>query len=702
MALTLVITNAGRAALVNAAHTGTGPTVISQVGVTATAVTPVATATTLPGEIKRLSAVSGDVVAADTIHLIARDETIDVYTVRSFALYLADGTLFAIYGQSSSIADKASQAVLLLALDVRLADIAASSLTFGNTNFLNPPATETVKGVAEIATQAETDGGTDDLRIVTPKKLAARLISWLASWGSDIWRASNDGSGSGLDADLLDGQQGSWYSAIAARLGYTPANKAGDTFTGQVMAPTVRLDTGAYWTISGGNMLLVADTGAYLAYLRTDKIWRAHIDGISKFEVGPLGTSIATAAYIAGNLAWHVGNDGAGSGLDADLLDGRQGAEFALLAGAAFSGAVTVNGALAVTSTSTVPAVFSGSGGPSQGIRLRNNGVGPTTFGYTYIDVMNEAGGIAGDLFMNLNIDGSSSWRLGVSPAGARASDRRIVGMLVTSSATYILGQLAWHAGNDGAGSGLDADLLDGQQGSWYADILARLGFTPVRQGGGVGQLANVIKIGWSGTRIKATVDAADQGNMVFDSHIADVWRASNDGAGSGLDADLLDGQQGSFYADVPARLGYTPLNASSYTASDVLSKLVTVDGSGSGVDADLLDGYQASDFSRPATLAVDNTATNSSVQLPTGHIMKCAVGVYDTSDSGTQTVTYATPFPNASFVPLISVQGSAVNILGDGYFRLISFDRFGCTVEHVKANSNATNDRPIVHAMGY
>lgn len=33
-----------------------------------------------------------------------------------------------------------------------------------------PDATETIKGKAEIATQAETDAGTDDARIVTPKK----------------------------------------------------------------------------------------------------------------------------------------------------------------------------------------------------------------------------------------------------------------------------------------------------------------------------------------------------------------------------------------------------------------------------------------------------------------------------------------------------------------------------------------------------
>jgi hypothetical protein len=38
-------------------------------------------------------------------------------------------------------------------------------------------------------------------------------------------------------------------------------------------------------------------------------------------------------------------------------------------------------------------------------------------------------------------------------------------------------------------------------------------------------------------------------------------------------------------------------LNAASYTASDVLTKLLTVDGTGSGLDADLLDGHEASYF---------------------------------------------------------------------------------------------------------
>jgi len=38
-------------------------------------------------------------------------------------------------------------------------------------------------------------------------------------------------------------------------------------------------------------------------------------------------------------------------------------------------------------------------------------------------------------------------------------------------------------------------------------------------------------------------------------------------------------------------------LNSSSYTASDVLNKVLSLDGSGSGLDADLLDGFHASSF---------------------------------------------------------------------------------------------------------
>ncbi len=46
------------------------------------------------------------------------------------------------------------------------------------------------------------------------------------------------------------------------------------------------------------------------------------------------------------------------------------------------------------------------------------------------------------------------------------------------------------------------------------------LGFTPPQQGTGTGQLSNTVKIGWSGTKLKATVDSDDQGAFLFEGAI--------------------------------------------------------------------------------------------------------------------------------------------------------------------------------------
>jgi hypothetical protein len=385
MSITVIVTDAGRAALVNAENTGTDPVTIAEFGVSATAVTPLPTATALTGEIKRISTLSGDVVADDTIHLIVRDQSADAFTLRSFAFYLADGTLFAIYGQAGAILEKTAQSLMLLALDVKFGDIDAALLTFGDANFLNPPATETVQGVAELATQAESDAGTDDQRIVTPKKMNTSVLAWVASWFSDVWRASNDGSGSGLDADLLDGQQGSWYSNIIARLGFTPADKAGDAFTGTISTPRVEAGDALHnISISGGNPRHQFDPGDYFAFDRISNVGQWTIAAVVQASVDSGGFLNARVGLkAAGNVAWHAGNDGSGSGLDADLLDGQQGSYY-------------------------LPAAS-----------------------YTAADVKTKL----------LTVDGS--------------------------------------------GSGLDADLLDGQDGSYYTNIPARLGYTPLNSAGG-------------------------------------------------------------------------------------------------------------------------------------------------------------------------------------------------------------------------
>ena len=94
------------------------------------------------------------------------------------------------------------------------------------------------------------------------------------------------------------------------------------------------------------------------------------------------------------------------------------------------------------------------------------------------------------------------------------------------------------------------------------------------------------------------------------------------DGVGSGLDADLLDGQSSAAFATavhthaqsditgLPAALT-AKLDASAYTAADVLTKIKTVDGAGSGLDADLLDGQSSAAFATAAHTHAQSDITN-------------------------------------------------------------------------------------------
>lgn len=67
--------------------------------------------------------------------------------------------------------------------------IDSSNVIFTSFGTAAPAASETTPGIAEIATQAETDGGTDDLRFVTPLKLANYA-------GRKLKNASSIGDGS--------------------------------------------------------------------------------------------------------------------------------------------------------------------------------------------------------------------------------------------------------------------------------------------------------------------------------------------------------------------------------------------------------------------------------------------------------------------------------------------------------------------------
>ena len=733
--IAFTVTDAGRAALVAAGTAGTLPVTISQLGISATAVTPSVSTTSLPDEIKRISGVGGEAVADYMIHLVAQDNTADTYEVRSLALYLADGTLFAIYGQPSVLMSKSSAAIFMLAADIAFVDIAAADVTFGNTDFLNPPATTSQQGVVELATTAEAQAGIDALRALTPAAAKAAILGWLlaqdgAGSGLDAdlldgqqgayylpagsYTASDikaklvtvDGSGSGVDADLLDGQDGSYYANIPARLGYNPVQQG--TGAGQLSGNVVKIG----WS-SGSRLKATVDvtdqgnlvTDPYLAAgaltvngatMRRGgyDVWGPDNDGAGSgldadlldglqssafarrdgVNLGPVNLRIDDADFIVsdgtdtpshyiwrdwdtstlflgtataqpktrydlftdqGNRYWHAGNDGSGSGLDADLLDGYQGSAFARMTQQnTFTSAQVIDVAgsqliIHYAGANAPSTIFRADGSNfyfllsdpstsasgaynslrpfnitlSTGLVTMQNGLNVNsslTFGGDTVWHAGNDGagsgldadlldGVQGSAFArkdqgtrqdfagNLHVGGAQASGIeggqidfAKAPSGAMTGDPSIDvynngfrmlgyfsgGVRILDFGFGASGGSVWHTGNDGAGSGLDADLLDGQQGSYYADVPARLGYTPVQQGGGAGQGTNKVYMGWGGSRLKVQVDSTDQGNVVFDTHISDVWRSSNDGSGSGLDADLLDGQHASAFAKLAQLLG--------------------------------------------------------------------------------------------------------------------------------------------------
>ena len=210
-------------------------------------------------------------------------------------------------------------------------------------------------------------------------------------------------------------------------------------------------------------------------------------------------TQIATTAYVVGQgylksssytaadvLAKLLTVDGAGSGLDADLLDGQHGAYY------------TNAGNL---SSGTVPTARLGSGTASASTVLAGNsawGTIPTILGYTPVNKAGDTGisgnlawaaGVrtisvaAGDAGSTLTVaaygaTGSRFSRLSLAGDGASASliiengsTQLALRLTQASAVEYYNGgayEKVWREGNDGASSGLDADLLDGQHGSYY------------------------------------------------------------------------------------------------------------------------------------------------------------------------------------------------------------------------------------------
>lgn len=260
MGTLITITDAGRKALVAPGYEGTNAHAITEIGLATAPFAPDRELETLPSERKRITTFGGTNVAPDTIHVTLKDDTADQYTLYGFGLYLENGALLAVYCQPEPILEKSPAAILLLAADLQFAAIETAQLIFGETAFLNPPASTDRQGVIELATQAEVDAGTDDTRAVTPKTASTRYAALSGATFSGPVRVSTAPAGDHSDlaastafarAAVLEAHIGQivFEPRVSVRGGYLKCN-------GSLVG---RSDYPALWAYAQASGALVSD-----------------------------------------------------------------------------------------------------------------------------------------------------------------------------------------------------------------------------------------------------------------------------------------------------------------------------------------------------------------------------------------------------------------------------------------------------------
>jgi hypothetical protein len=145
-----------------------------------------------------------------------------------------------------------------------------------------------------------------------------------------------DGSGSGLDADTVDGIHASSFLR----------SDADDTATGKIVfGSPISAGSSAKIQVGGfqrtGPIMLAAGTTSTSSFNTTNERWLLN-NGTNLYA--------STSSTSYNNKIWTDGNDGAGSGLDADLWDGNQFASYldqaVLTTSSPTFGGMTLNGTL--------------------------------------------------------------------------------------------------------------------------------------------------------------------------------------------------------------------------------------------------------------------------------------------------------------------------------------------------------------------
>lgn len=194
----------------------------------------------------------------------------------------------------------------------------------------------------------------------------------------------------------------------------------------------------------------------------------------------------------------------------------------------------------------------------------------------------------------------------------------------VSGSAT-LGGNTVWHAGNDGAGSGLDSDLLDGQHGTYYRDLANSTGTLPnARISGAYDGITNLSMTGTllvqnSAPEVKLLDTTSgsysarlrvNSNNVYFDSSTDDVtfgevFRFELDTKRGYVNASRIWTDEYANAAKLNAVYGYTPLDAATFNARTLTA--------GNG-----LSGGGALSANRTFTLGTPSDITNATTNSVT------------------------------------------------------------------------------------
>lgn len=386
-------------------------------------------------------------------------------------------------------------------------------------NFIFPSTTTTAAdiyyGAAQTAAAAYTVTAARVFFADVPTLGAASAITTLA--GAQV---GNQGNAAVTNAYglLINAQSGSTLNIAASLAGGTQANlwlnsdtasAAGGMALGTArdlqlfrsssttLAFTVTSGTAAM-TI-GGNAVLTTATGNYVTSFNTRQ-------GAVTLTSGDVTTAL-------GYTPWHVGNDGAGSGLDADLLDGLSSAAFAQLASAntfsvsgnIFTTNVTVNGAAA----STRDIILTTSGSNRWIIRVNATAEGGSDAGSNFeLLSQTDAGGAkstvisivrsTGNVTLSNNLTVTGSLSAGASTLGATTATSLSIGgnVALTTATSNVFFKDVDQTLTDGVDIALGT-TTGTMFGTGTTQKLAFFGSTPVvQQTGSSDVLASLVTLG--------------------------------------------------------------------------------------------------------------------------------------------------------------------------------------------------------------